>query len=161
MGEVLRWSFRQPFMVARTSRLPASFLCSQNQIPCQVPKLNLPSVIGRVREEPKKQALTWAGISSGPSLECLYGIPSGTILLSIISMSYLAFGSQFSFRANEADVCKIWRCIKPTDTCWISGICFTISSVIKWIPLYWGRNFSFFWNQTEPIWISLLGEDSS
>ena len=43
-------------------------------------------------------------MSSGPSQECLKGRSSGTILLSIISMSSRTSGSQFSLMAREADV---------------------------------------------------------
>ena len=45
-------------------------------------------------------------MSSGPSQLCLYGNPSGTILLSIISISSLTSGSQLSFNAKLADVCS-------------------------------------------------------
>lgn len=53
-------------------------------------------------------------MSSGPSQECLKGMSSGTILLSIISMSSLTSGSQFSLMASDADVCSSWMCISPT-----------------------------------------------
>lgn len=43
-------------------------------------------------------------ISSGPSQLCLYSKPSGTILLSIISISSLTSGSQLSFNAKLAEV---------------------------------------------------------
>lgn len=45
-------------------------------------------------------------MSSGPSQLCLYSKPSGTILLSIISISSLTSGSQLSFNAKLAEV---WR----------------------------------------------------
>ena len=59
-------------------------------------------------------------MSSGPSQECLKGISSGTILLSIISMSSRTSGSQFSFMARLADVWRSWMCIKPTEN-WASS----------------------------------------
>ena len=62
-------------------------------------------------------------MSSGPSQECLNGRSSGTILLSIISMSSLTSGSQFSLMASEADVWSSWMCISPTENCESSGSC--------------------------------------
>lgn len=44
-------------------------------------------------------------MSSGPSQECLYGKPSGTILFNIISISSRTLGSQLSFNAKLAEVC--------------------------------------------------------
>ncbi len=40
---------------------PARSLCSQSQIPCQVPKLSFPSDTGTVRLDPRKHAFTCAG----------------------------------------------------------------------------------------------------
>lgn len=54
-------SCRQPFKVTTNFRLPAWSLCSHNQIPCHVPKLSFPSVIGMVNEDPRKHAFTCAG----------------------------------------------------------------------------------------------------
>lgn len=54
-------SLRHPFRVRRSFLDPAWSLCSHSQIPCQVPRLSLPSVIGMLREEPRKHAFTWAG----------------------------------------------------------------------------------------------------
>lgn len=48
-------------------------------------------------------------MSSGPSQLCLYSKPSGTILLSIISISSLTSGSQLSFNAKLAEV---WRTVE-------------------------------------------------
>jgi hypothetical protein len=42
-------------------RDPAWFRCSHNQMPCQVPNAKRPSLIGNVNDDPRKQALTWAG----------------------------------------------------------------------------------------------------
>ena len=69
-----------PLTVTRTFLGPALSLCSQSQTPCQVPRVTRPSQIGSVRLEPRRQALAWAGMSSGPSQECLNGIVSGTNL---------------------------------------------------------------------------------
>ena len=60
-------------------------------------------------------------MSSGPSQECLNGRSSGTILLSIISMSSLTSGSQFSLMASEAEVWSNCMCISPTENCESSG----------------------------------------
>ena len=118
---------------------PALSLCSHSQTPCQVPRLSFPSDTGTVRLEPRKHAFTWAGcsrekyfnkskmgkyfitMSSGPSQECLNGRSSGTILLSIISMSSLTSGSQFSLMASEADVWSNCMCISPTENWESSG----------------------------------------
>ena len=62
-------------------------------------------------------------MSSGPSQECLNGRSSGTILLSIISMSSLTSGSQFSLMARDAEVWSSWMCISPTENCDSSGSC--------------------------------------
>lgn len=139
MGElgdngVLSGSLRAPFTVTRIFRDPARSRCSHSQMPCQVPKFNLPSETGTVRFEPRKQAFTWAGMSSGPSQECLNGTSSGTIRLSIISMSSLTSGSQFSLMARLADVCSNWMCIRPTANCDNSGSWRRISSVTRWTP---------------------------
>lgn len=56
----------------------------------------------------------WLTMSSGPSQECLNGRSSGTILLSIISMSSRTSGSQFSLMARDALVWSSWMCINPT-----------------------------------------------
>ena len=53
-------------------------------------------------------------MSSGPSQECLNGTSSGTIRLSIISMSSRTSGSQFSLMARLADVWRSCMCISPT-----------------------------------------------
>ena len=150
MGElgdngVLSGSRRAPLTVTRIFRDPARSRCSHSQTPCQVPRFSLPSETGTVRLEPRKQAFTWAGwkrknrykyksihyniknivivctMSSGPSHECRNGTSSGTIRLSIISMSSLTSGSQFSLIARLADVCNNWMCIKPTANCDNSG----------------------------------------
>lgn len=82
----------------------------------------------RAFEKLFKKTIKILTISSGPSQECLYGNPSGTILFNIISISslfkyrektiknyfkkkwkkttYLTSGSQLSFNAKLADVCK-------------------------------------------------------
>ena len=149
MGElgdngVLSGSRRAPLTVTRIFRDPARSRCSHSQTPCQVPRFSLPSETGTVRLEPRKQAFTWAGwkkpnrykyksihyniknvvlctMSSGPSHECRNGTSSGTIRLSIISMSSLTSGSQFSLMARLADVCSNWMCISPTANCDNSG----------------------------------------
>ena len=123
-------SLSAPLTVTSTFLEPARSRCSHSHTPCQVPKFSLPSDTGTVRFEPKKQALTWAGwkqiitrlqvrrvaikilvgkaltMSSGPSQECLKGTSSGTILFSIISISSLTSGSQFSLMAKLAEVCR-------------------------------------------------------
>lgn len=63
-------SLKQPLIVTTTFLDPARFLCSQSQIPCQVPRLSFPSVIGTERPAPNRMALICAGMSSGPSQEC-------------------------------------------------------------------------------------------
>ena len=65
------------------------YLCSQSQTPCHVPRVTLPSQIGRVRLEPRRQALAWAGISSGPSQLCFQGIFSGTNLQKLKNLNKL------------------------------------------------------------------------
>jgi len=148
MGElgdngVLSGSRRAPLTVTRIFRDPARSRCSHSQTPCQVPRFSLPSETGTVRLEPRKQAFTWAGMSSGPSHECRNGTSSGTIRLSIISMSSLTSGSQFSLMARLADVCSNWMCISPTANCDNSGSCRRISSVTKWTPRCCGRRWIF------------------
>ena len=54
-------SCRHPFTVTNTFLDPALSLCSQSHMPCQVPRLILPSDKGTVRLEPRKQAFTCAG----------------------------------------------------------------------------------------------------
>lgn len=159
-GDILPDSPSTPLRVTTSLREPAWSRCSHSQMPCHMPRFSLPSEIGIVRDEPRKQAFTWAGMSSGPSQECLYGKPSGTILFSIISMSSLTSGSQLSFRAKLADVCRIWTWQRPTENWHISGICLKISSVTKWTPLCWGLRLSFLWNHADPIWIPLLVDEA-
>ena len=130
------WSLMTPLTVTRTLRGPARSLkmsrdvhyypqlnipdlCSQSHTPCQVPRVTRPSQMGRVRLDPRRQALAWAGMSSGPSQLCFHGMDSGTsldthyphtdhislqksCLLSIISMSSLTSGSQFSLMVRLA-----------------------------------------------------------
>jgi len=107
-------SLMTPLTVTKTFLGPALSLCSQSQTPCQVPRVTRPSQIGRVRLEPRRQALACAGMSSGPSQECLKGMVSGTSLLSIISMSSLTSGSQFSLMVRLAEVWRSWMCMIPT-----------------------------------------------
>jgi len=128
-----------PLTVTRTFLEPARSRCSHSHTPCHVPRFSLPSDTGTVRLEPKKQAFTWAGMSSGPSHECLNGTSSGTILLSIISISSLTSGSQFSLMARLAEVCNSWMCIKPTENWASSGSCLRISSVTRCTPRCCGR----------------------
>jgi len=132
---VLSGSFKHPLSVIKTFLEPALSLCSHSQTPCQVPRFSFPSDTGTVRLEPRKHAFTWAGMSSGPSQECLNGRSSGTILLSIISMSSLTSGSQFSLIASEADVWSNCMCISPTENWESSGSPLSISSVTRWTPL--------------------------
>lgn len=144
MGElgdngVLSGSLRAPLTVTRIFLDPARSRCSHSQTPCQVPRFSLPSETGTVKLDPKKHAFTCAGMSSGPSQECRKGMSSGTIRLSIISMSSLTSGSQFSLMARLADVCSNWMCIKPTANCDNSGSWRRISSVTRWTPRCWGR----------------------
>lgn len=54
-------SLRTPVSVTTSLRLPAWSRCSPNQIPCHVPSASLPSVIGMLSDEPRKQAFTCAG----------------------------------------------------------------------------------------------------
>lgn len=117
-------------------------------------------------------------MSSGPSHECLYGKPSGTILFNIISISSLTSGSQLSFKAKLALVwrtrkhkwiCKtdflnlvtiylLWTWHKPIANCDNSGICLRISSVTRCTPRCCGLRFIFFWNHAELVWIILAEE---
>jgi len=152
MGElgdkgVLSGSFKQPLIVTRTFLEPARSLCSHSQTPCQVPRFSLPSDTGTVRLDPRKQAFTWAGISSGPSQLCLKGMSSGTIRFNIISISSLTSGSQFSLIARLADVWRSWMCIRPTANWDSSGSPLSISSVTRWTPLCWGRRWTLRWSQ--------------
>lgn len=57
-----------PWIVMTTLLLEALFLCSQSQIPCQVPMLGIPLVIGMETLLPISEDLICAGISSGPSM---------------------------------------------------------------------------------------------
>merc|ERR1711963_1065939 len=66
---VLSGSFKHPLTVIKTFLDPALSLCSHSHTPCQVPRFSFPSETGTVRLEPRKQAFTWAGMSSGPSQE--------------------------------------------------------------------------------------------
>lgn len=56
-------------------------------------------------------------MSSGPSHECLYCKPSGTILFNIISISSRTSGSQLSFNAKLALVCNTEIIIKIIQLC--------------------------------------------
>lgn len=148
MGElgdngVLSGSLKAPLTVTNTFLEPARSRCSHSHTPCHVPRFNLPSDTGTVRLEPRKHAFTWAGMSSGPSHECLNGKSSGTILLSIISMSARTSGSQFSLIARLADVCNSWMCIRPTANWDNSGSCLSISSVTRCTPRCCGLRWIF------------------
>lgn len=51
----------QPVKVMTSFRDPAWSLCSHSHTPCHVPRDNLPSAIGIVSDDPRKQAFTCAG----------------------------------------------------------------------------------------------------
>ena len=82
--------FFSPLIVATIFLECLDFLNSRYQIPCHVPKFNLPSLIGTLTLTPTNAALTCAGISSKPSALCLYKLPfrsSGTMRSSAALMS--------------------------------------------------------------------------
>lgn len=64
---------RHPCKVTISLRDPAWFRCSHSQIPCQVPSAKRPSLIGNVNDDPRKQALTWAGCFSNQTSAYVVG----------------------------------------------------------------------------------------
>jgi len=68
-------------------------LNSARYMPCQVPKFNLPSVIGSCKDVPMSAVFVCEAESSGPSSVCNHGILSGTILSKHMVMSFRTSGS--------------------------------------------------------------------
>ena len=88
--------------------LLALFLCSQRYIPCQLPNMGIPLLIGNKTDVPSKLLLIWDVISSGPSKVCLKWVSfSETNLLKWVSKSSLTKGSEFSLIVRLAEVCLI------------------------------------------------------
>ena len=63
--------YPSPAIVATIFLAPPNLRNSQRYIPCHVPRLSLPAVIGIVTEFPMIEAFAWAGMSSGPSIVCV------------------------------------------------------------------------------------------
>ncbi len=74
-------------------------------MPCQTPKSKEPLWMGMLNEVPRSAALTWAGMSSGPSTVWAYGKVSGAMSLSDAYRSRGTLGSAFSLMISDADVC--------------------------------------------------------
>src|SRR4051812_9708207 len=103
-------------------------------MPCHVPSARRPAATGRVSDGPISDALTWAGMSSAPSSVCDQAKSSGTNALAHTSKSRRTSGEAFSLRVNEALVCRMCRCSRPTVTSPSSGTAATTSRVTRWKP---------------------------
>ena len=102
-------------------------------------------------EGPSSAALTWAGMSSGPSMRCVQnGARSGTAASNQLSKSRLTSGEAFSLSASDAEVCWIRRWSRPARRRASSGSASTTSRVMRWKPRGRGARSRRRWIHTEP-----------
>ena len=86
LQQTIKWKIKEPYqvlfldkevgtaffnnydiIVATIFLAPPEYLNSQRYIPCQVPRLRRPLLIGIVSETPVRLDLAWLGMSSSPS----------------------------------------------------------------------------------------------
>src|SRR6185437_3676042 len=75
-------------------------------MPCHVPNPRRPPLTGTCRQTPLSMALTWAGMSSGPSVSCTQPAFSGATRRKAVTRSVCTSGSAFSWITSDAEV---WR----------------------------------------------------